>query len=614
VIRSNDLIWGYCLSGETKIRLLDGSIRPIKDLTDKEFWVYSKSIGGKIVPGKVKRCWKTGFKKIVKVNFSDGTFVKCTPNHQFLMKDGSYKDAEKLVNGDSIDSIYFRKDKRGYEELNNGDDWIYTHRMVAKEKCTIPEKAIDDSYFVVHHKDLDKENNDPENLEFMGEKTHMRHHAKLVEENYETILEAQRKGNENRWLKKENHKKQSELLRKMWENPDYRESRKEIIENFRNCIIERWKNPINALYMAQKISDHMKVAHKRGCYDTEIKRQSDIEKMKTYNQSDAGRKKSKETAIKTKVWEYSTYEDKMKGMNKIHELGLCHTPEVLEKARKTKVLKLFKKLEIQGLEFTEENYKKLCRQGCPGWKKAVVLFGSLDEIKEKLLVFNHTVVSVEDCGEEDVYDLEVEDHHNFTLENGVIVHNSSINMYEFSTLQEIIARVLGVDVGNYYQLSDSMHIYEEYNGFEGISKSRQLAETYVEVPNLPRFKFVDYCHDALNDMDILKFSDFYFSCIDKLCCELCVMDEADTMYPFRDLNVAAVLLEAYLYYQKHKDSFKEEFKNGILDLPFSDLQVSCLYWVEKNVCKVKDTGLDLINECIRVCKQWDDERRSSSEK
>lgn len=36
---------------------------------------------------------------------------------------------------------------------------------------------------------------------------------------------------------------------------------------------------------------------------------------------------------------------------------------------------------------------------------------------------NHKVVSVEPCGQEDVYDITVDKHHNFALSAGVFVHN-----------------------------------------------------------------------------------------------------------------------------------------------------------------------------------------------
>jgi hypothetical protein len=40
------------------------------------------------------------------------------------------------------------------------------------------------------------------------------------------------------------------------------------------------------------------------------------------------------------------------------------------------------------------------------------------------ILWNHRVVSVTDAGEADVYDISVDDHHNFALDAGVIAHNS----------------------------------------------------------------------------------------------------------------------------------------------------------------------------------------------
>jgi hypothetical protein len=86
--------------------------------------------------------------------------------------------------------------------------------------------------------------------------------------------------------------------------------------------------------------------------------------------------------------------------------------------------------------------------------------------KLERLLSDSIAISVEHVEEElDVYDITVDDHHNFALESGVFVHNclwgfSHINMFEFSVMQEIMAKMLGVPVGRYYHQVGSFHIYE----------------------------------------------------------------------------------------------------------------------------------------------------------
>jgi len=111
---------------------------------------------------------------------------------------------------------------------------------------------------------------------------------------------------------------------------------------------------------------------------------------------------------------------------------------------------------------------------------------------------NHMVISVEDCGEEEVYDFAVEGReHTALVGTGVVVHNCNIaatfklrqgklwmsvfnrsndvilgltstNIVQFSTIQEVLASWLGVGVGPYTHYSDSLHLYcQQVEGVEG---------------------------------------------------------------------------------------------------------------------------------------------------
>jgi intein/homing endonuclease len=52
------------------------------------------------VDKKTVDIFKTGKKKIIELEFSDGHKVKCTPDHKFLLKDGTYKEAQYLTEYD----------------------------------------------------------------------------------------------------------------------------------------------------------------------------------------------------------------------------------------------------------------------------------------------------------------------------------------------------------------------------------------------------------------------------------------------------------------------------------------------------------------------------------
>jgi intein/homing endonuclease len=178
-----------CLTGDTKIPLLDGTQVPIKDLVGRDhFWVYSCDKDGKIVPGKGHSARLTRKQSlIVEVTLDNDEKIRCTPDHLFLLRDGTYEEASKLKIGQSLMPLYRRKEvlfngsKKGftkdydYEQVfdNSNDEWIYTHRMVQ----TYCPKG-----YVRHHKDLNRFNNSPENIELMKWQDHSRLHRELLSE------------------------------------------------------------------------------------------------------------------------------------------------------------------------------------------------------------------------------------------------------------------------------------------------------------------------------------------------------------------------------------------------------------------------------------------------
>lgn len=95
-----------CLTGDTKVRLLDGSVRTMEELATsglEEFWVISCDKDGHIRPGKASHPRLTKVSdRITVVTLDDGTSIRCTPDHRFLLRSGVYKEADHLTEGDSL--------------------------------------------------------------------------------------------------------------------------------------------------------------------------------------------------------------------------------------------------------------------------------------------------------------------------------------------------------------------------------------------------------------------------------------------------------------------------------------------------------------------------------
>jgi hypothetical protein len=99
-----------CLPSFQSVRMADGSMKRISKIEKGEY-VLGMNDQGQIVPSKVTHCFNNGkadkWLKIKTTRNMAGkgmsyASVKCTPNHQFYVGDGSYKAAEYLEKGDVV--------------------------------------------------------------------------------------------------------------------------------------------------------------------------------------------------------------------------------------------------------------------------------------------------------------------------------------------------------------------------------------------------------------------------------------------------------------------------------------------------------------------------------
>jgi len=187
------------------IPLLNGEAITIKELSerlkespDKEIWTYSvQEKTNKIVAGKVIWCDLTRKDSdILKVTFDDGTYAETAPDHEYMLRNGTYLRADELKEGISLMPFYTLTSKEagnilGYEKVYNpsSNHHVFTHRIVAKE-CIVStnEELLSGKRFVTHHIDFNKKNNHPSNLRRMTSTDHTNYHMMLGERG-KTILQ-----------------------------------------------------------------------------------------------------------------------------------------------------------------------------------------------------------------------------------------------------------------------------------------------------------------------------------------------------------------------------------------------------------------------------------------
>ena len=183
-----DLFRDYdCVGPDTIIPLPDGTYPTIKELAEKykdkpqeRFYVYSYDhetdsikLGKAFHPRKKGGGTRMGYK----VTFGNGQYVVGSIKHPFMMRDGSYKMIYDLKVGESVMPFY-QKDfyGHGYRHIYNfSKGWQSEHKIVAEQF----DRLLNENE-VVHHKNFDKTNNSPDNLQIMTESDHKAYHCKII--------------------------------------------------------------------------------------------------------------------------------------------------------------------------------------------------------------------------------------------------------------------------------------------------------------------------------------------------------------------------------------------------------------------------------------------------
>ena len=95
----------YCLSEDTKV-ITDNGIYTIKELCDKKFKVYTVG-NNKLVSlsNEVTAKCTTTTDEYYEITLEDGSVIKCTDNHKFLLSNNTYKNAKDLQVRDILHTV-----------------------------------------------------------------------------------------------------------------------------------------------------------------------------------------------------------------------------------------------------------------------------------------------------------------------------------------------------------------------------------------------------------------------------------------------------------------------------------------------------------------------------
>ncbi len=368
-----------CLRADTKVPLLDGTEATLLELSQRKgpFWVYAiDPVTMKVRPAEAtaKQTRKNG--KLVRVHLDSGQFIDCTLDHRFMLRDGSFHEAQTLRPGDSLMPLYRQLDGRkgkmlGYEQVYQPmeDAWEYTHRLA----CLEPQAG---EARVVHHVNFNRLDNRPENLRRVGAKQHIGLHRDLIHRLWSNPKT--RAYLMSLVCSKEGLARRSKTMQRLNSDRAFQLRRDSALRDYHT-------DPVRLHGMIGKLLAHMQRPEVRAAISQRFKSWwSDPQNQQAM--SDArhgpgnaffGRKHTLESRARM-------------GLAKLGRPGHKHTAAT----------------------------KKLLSEIHEG-----------EKIRQKVLGANHKVSRIEDLGiVEDCYCLIVEDCGNFATSAGVFVHNSQMGM------------------------------------------------------------------------------------------------------------------------------------------------------------------------------------------
>ena len=368
-----------CIAGDSVIKLLDGTYRTIKELaeTGAPFWTYAVDTKtGRIVPAQAENPRKTGVRNdIVRITFDNGKMLTCTADHKILLTNCTYKAAADLQIQDSVMPMYYNFALNdGYESICNTIS-MRKGRLEENDTCNTFQTPthhlvyeffngqidFDGGRLLVHHRNDNKIDNEPSNLELITRGEHTLIH--MTPERVESFVKSGVKGLET----------QRQML---IDNPEFLKFKRTV--GSRN-MTANWES-----------SEYREHVHK--------------------TQIENGKRNVK--ILNSPEMRYRQYQGKVvKGMALlIGKMAEVHDATEINLENYSALQKKYR--PVGGKRGTMETIP---------WLKTILKWfdGDFDRALSEARVFNHRVIKIERLDAPiDVYDVTVPEYHNFPVDLG----------------------------------------------------------------------------------------------------------------------------------------------------------------------------------------------------
>lgn len=258
--------YARCFRGDTRVALVDGTAPTLEEMAERAatgelFWGYSVGPFGRLMVTLLEAPRFIGRDVLIEVELDNGERIHCTPDHPFLTRDGRMMEAQALRPGQSLMPLY-RWVASGYEMVYlplNGhlypthrlaDEWNLRHGLYADAPDTHR-----------HHRDHDRRNNRPTNIERMAASEHIRHHNSEYygadfdpDEHSQAIREALQALRETPGWSEHYSAVQQERALRFWHDEEYAAIRARVLEGrqhireetrqaHREAMLRRYSDP-----------------------------------------------------------------------------------------------------------------------------------------------------------------------------------------------------------------------------------------------------------------------------------------------------------------------------------------------------------------------------------
>ena len=132
-----------CFAGETRVTLADGNDYTMRELTERDepFVVFACSD-----LGRISAAWATAHRtksdaELIEVELDNGETIRCTPDHEWMLRDGSFRAARDLEAGASLMPFYARADGR-VRQPNSGEWELIAQEAIATQTVLMRDSAV----------------------------------------------------------------------------------------------------------------------------------------------------------------------------------------------------------------------------------------------------------------------------------------------------------------------------------------------------------------------------------------------------------------------------------------------------------------------------------------